>query len=296
MFSAFHYNANRGDKRFRQMYKSGEKRPDWNRDLAFEDSVSRARNSRYQLVEKFRQIQSQLTEEEAEEPKTSVSQDEDSSQEETFTTAKDRYSSSSKDIYSASKDATRTPTSFKEFGLPSSSRPISTAPISTGRLKPRGSVSAFDSNSCEGFDYSGSFKNPAGDNFKFNIENYKCSSEDIFDSKNYSIDDSVRDRLREVWDPTKNDYHWNWDDNQTLLCPGCVQNYMKLKDSSLVCENCTLQIDLSSPSVTIKMIKEKVRQKLELHKKECKERVKYKFKEEKLYVGCKHCNKEFYIN
>ena len=290
MFSAFHYNANRGDKRFRQMYKSGEKRPDWNRDLAFEDSVSRARNNRYQLVEKFRQIQSQLTEE-VEDPQ-SKSQDEESSQE-TFTTAKDRYSSSSGKNDAYSKE---TPTSFKEFGLPSSSRPISTTPVNAGRFKPRGSVSAFDSNSCEGFDYSGSLKNTLGDNFKFNMENYKCSSEDIFDSKNYSIDDSVRDRLRDVWDPAKNDYHWNWEDDQTLLCPGCVQNYMKLKESSLQCENCTLQIDLSSPSVSIKMIKEKLRQKLDLHKKNCKERIKYKFKEEKLYVGCKHCNKEFYIS
>ena len=274
------------------MYKSGEKRPDWNRDLVFEDSVSRARNSRYQLVEKFRQIQSQLTEEV--EDQQSKSQDEESSQEETFTTAKERYSSSSKDIYSAAKE---TPTSFKDFGLPSSSQPISTTPISTGRFKPRGSVSAFDSNSCEGFDYSGSFKNNAlGDNFKFNMENYKCSSEDIFDSKNYSIDESVRDRLGSVWDSAKNDYHWDWEEDQTLLCPGCTQNYMKLKEASLQCENCTLQIDLSSPSVSIKMIKEKLRQKLDLHKKECKERIKYKFKEEKLYIGCKHCNKEFYIS
>lgn len=284
MFSAFHYNANRGDRRFRQMYKSGEKRPDWNRDLTFEDSISRARNNRHLLVEKFRQIQSELTEE-VDEQHSTKSQDDNSSQD-TFLVPNDK---------SSSKESP----SFKDLGLPSSSRPISTTPISTAqssRSKPRGSVSAFDSNSCEGFDYSSSFKNKLGDNFTFNMENYNCSTEDIFD-KSFTVDNSARERLRnEIWDHENDDYNWKFDDNDAFLCPGCVQNYMKLKDASLLCHNCTLQIDLSSPSVSIQMIKEKLKQKLDQHKQNCKERIKYKFKEEKLFISCKHCNNEYYIS
>ena len=301
MFSAFHYNANRGDKRFKQMYKSGEKRPEpWNRDLTFEDSISRARNNRHLLVEKFRQIQSQLTEEENEDGplQTTKSQEDEDSSQDAFTSTKDKFLSS-KDIYSSAKESP----SFKEFNFPSSSRSLSTTtatPISTGqssssRPKARGSVSAFDSSSCEGFDYSSSFKNTLGDNFTFHMENYNCSTENIFD-KNYNIDNATRERVREVWNVQKNDYNWNWNDDELLLCPGCNQNYMKLKDASLICHNCTLQIDLSSSSISIKMIKEKLKQKLDLHKEKCKERIKYKFKDEKLFIGCKVCNQEFYIS
>lgn len=285
MCSAFHYNANRGDKRFRQMYKSGEKRPDWNREL--EDSIiSRARNNRHLLVEKFRQIQSQLTEE-SEDQNSTKSQDDS---QDAFT-SKDTFLSSNKDSLN-----------FKDIGFPSSSsnrsfsnsRPIAATGQSTSRNKPRGSVSAFDSNSCEGFDYSGSFKNKLNDDFTFNMENYN-STEDIFD-KNFSVDNTARERLRKnVWNNNTNDYDYKLDDNSSLLCPGCKLDYMLLKDSSLLCSNCTLQIDLSSPTISIKMIKEKLKQKLDQHKLNCKEKIKYKFKDEKLFIGCKSCKKEFYI-
>lgn len=298
MFSAFHYNANRGDKRFKSMYKSGEKHRigDCNsRDLSsFEDSISRARNSRHLLVERFRQIQSELNED-VEDGKQNVTKSEDSLSQDAFTNTKDKYLSSTKDIYSGTDLSSP---SFKEFGFPSSSssRPIGSTSISTGQSsRSRGSVSAFDSNSCEGFDYSSSFKNTLGDNFTFHMENYHCSSEDIFDKK-FNIDHSTRDRFREVWNSEQNDYNWNWTCDEELLCPSCNQNYMKLKAASLICENCTLQIDLSSSTVTIKMIKEKLKQKIDQHKAQCKERIKYKFKDEKLYIGCKHCNKEFYIS
>lgn len=298
MFSAFHYNANRGDKRFRQMYKSGEKRPDWNRELTFEDSISRARNNRHLLVEKFRQIQSQLTEEN-EDQHSSRSHDESS--EDTFAT-KDKFLSPNKDEFSSSKKESP---NFKELSFASSSRATSSSkPIVAGqsssgssRSKPRSSVSAFDSNSCEGFDYSSSYKNNLGDNFTFNMENYNCSTEDIFD-KNFSIDNAARERLRsEVWNSETNDFDFKFDDNDSLLCPGCKLDYMELKGSSLLCNNCALQIDLSS-SASIKMIKFKLKEKIDLHRKTCKERIKYKFKDDnlQLYIGCKHCNKEFYIS
>jgi len=282
MFSAFHYNSNRGDRRFRQMYKSGEKRSEWNRDLTFEDSISRARNNRQLLVEKFRQIQSQLTEE-TDEHQSAKSNDEDSSQE-TFLAPKESASSSRKDS-----------PSFKDLGLPSS-KAVSIGTSST-RSKPRASVSAFDSNSCEGFDYSSSFKNNLGDNFTFNMENYNCSTEDLFD-KSYQLDTTARERLRnEVWNFETGDFNWKFDEmDKDLLCPGCNQSYMKLKDSSLLCHNCTLQIDLSSSSISIEMIKEKLKQKLDQHRQNCKERVKYKFKDEKMFIGCKHCKTEYYIS
>ena len=308
MFSAFHFHANRNnDKRFKQLYKSSEKRIDSNnkdKETEVEQNLNRSRNSRYMLVEKFRQAQGlsangdgvarldETLQEESGEIDEQVNEEEDV---DSFGRLRRRHSGSSYDE--------------TKFGYSRRDKQSEEGP---------------------GFDYSSSYNSSFSEVLSFNLSR-DCNESELFNNKIYGISGDKRDSDRPLtfaaatrqsescstWtggkrasststasssssssmlphsaiQSTSKALNWNFDDDEHLLCPECRHNYMRVNSSALVCYNCTFEHKLRSNFFGIKEIKNAIQDFLRKHGFGCDHQVGYAAKGNEMRVYCNHCSK-----
>jgi uncharacterized Zn ribbon protein len=285
MFSAFHFHANRGDKRFKQLYKSSEKRIDSkpDKEAEVESNLNRSRNSRYMLVEKFRQAQGYSPDHQSLDPNQVKEEDEPSS---SFSSVQRRHSGSSfEDVKYGRNRRCRVPGEEEAQGFDYSSSYNGTfSEVLTFNLSRDCNESDLFNNNVYRERFSVS-EEPSGSGLR------RASSSNALDSTSgasLSFFGAAKHRARQPLD-------WEFGDDHLLLCVKCNRNGLQMDGLTLICSHCSFEHKPRSSYFNVKEIKRDLQDFLRKHEFACSHKIEYTADGKHLQIACDECGKELTI-